>query len=170
MVIICCGVTLVTAKNVNYSVCARVYAWIFLLFCPDNRLKLFILILRGSPKTMSNGLCWFCQFISFQFRVVPKRSNDRLGLKVELLYLGFILCRRKWIGNVYQRVLFMQFWMMVLYLAKSGLKWWVLQGLFDKKVFQTFRNLSVLSIIGLLQSILLQKNVFHKVQIISGKW
>ena len=59
--------------------------------------------------------------------------------------------------------------MMVLYLAKSGLKWWVLQGLFDKKVFQIFRILSVLSIIALLQSILLQKNVIHKVQIISVK-
>lgn len=143
---------------------------IFLLFCPDNRMKFFILILRGSPKTMSNGLCWFCLFISFQSRVVPKRSNDRLGLKVELQYLGFILCRRKWIGNVYQRVHFMQFWMMGQYLVKSEVKWVLLQGLFDKKVFQILRNLSVLSIIDLLQSILLQKNVIHKVQIISRKW
>ena len=55
------------------------------------------------------------------------------------------------------------------YLAKSEVKWVLLQGSFDKKVFQIFRNLSVLSIIDLLQSILLQKNVIHKVQIISGK-
>ena len=59
--------------------------------------------------------------------------------------------------------------MMGQYLAKSEVKWVLLQGLFDKKVFQIFRNLSVLSIIDLLQSILLQKNVIHKVQIISGK-
>ena len=59
--------------------------------------------------------------------------------------------------------------MMGQYLAKSEVKWVFLQGLFDKKVFQIFRNLSVLSIIGLLQSILLPKNVVHKVQIISGK-
>ena len=55
------------------------------------------------------------------------------------------------------------------YLAKSEVKWVLLQGLFDKKVFQILRNLSVLSIIDLLQSILLQKNVIHKVQIISRK-
>ena len=59
--------------------------------------------------------------------------------------------------------------MMGQYLAKSEVKWVLLQGLFDKKVFQILRNLSVLSIIDLLQSILLQKNVIHKVQIISGK-
>ena len=59
--------------------------------------------------------------------------------------------------------------MMGQYLAKSEVKWVLLQGLFDKKVFQIFRNLSVLSIIDLLQSILLQKNVIHKVQIISRK-
>ena len=57
--------------------------------------------------------------------------------------------------------------MMGQYLAKSEVKWVLLQGLFDKKVFQILRNLSVLSIIHLLQSILLQKNVIHKVQIIS---
>ena len=59
--------------------------------------------------------------------------------------------------------------MMGQYLAKNEVKWVLLQGLFDKKVFQILRNLSVLSIIDLLQSILLQKNVIHKVQIISGK-
>jgi len=59
--------------------------------------------------------------------------------------------------------------MMGQYLAKSEVKWVLLQGLFDKKVFQILRNLSVLSIIDLLQSILLQKNVIHKVQIISRK-
>ena len=59
--------------------------------------------------------------------------------------------------------------MMGQYLAKSEVKWVLLQGLFDKKVFQIFRNLSVLSIIDLLQSILLQKKVIHKVQIISRK-
>ncbi len=59
--------------------------------------------------------------------------------------------------------------MMRQYLAKSEVKWVLLQGLFDKKVFQIFRNLSILSIIDLLQSILLQKNVIRKVQIISGK-
>ena len=59
--------------------------------------------------------------------------------------------------------------MMGQYLAKSEVKWVLLQGLFDKKVFQILRNLSVLSIIHLLQSILLQKNVIHKVQIISRK-
>ena len=63
----------------------------------------------------------------------------------------------------------MQFSMMGQYLAKSEVKWVLLQGLFDKKVFQILRNLSVLSIIDLLQSILLQKNVIHKVQIISRK-
>lgn len=47
--------------------------------------------------------------------------------------------------------------MMGQYLAKSEVKWVLLQGLFDKKVFQILRNLSVLSIIHLLQSILLQK-------------
>ena len=59
--------------------------------------------------------------------------------------------------------------MMGQYLVKSEVKWVLLQGLFDKKVFQIFRNLSVLSTIDLLQSILLQKNVIHKVQIIRGK-
>ena len=59
--------------------------------------------------------------------------------------------------------------MMGQYLAKSEVKWVLLQGLFDEKVFQILRNLSVLSIIDLLQSILLQKNVIHKVQIISRK-
>lgn len=59
--------------------------------------------------------------------------------------------------------------MMGQYLAKSEVKWVLLQGLFDKKVFQILRNLSVLSIIDLLQSILLQKKVIHKVQIISRK-
>ena len=59
--------------------------------------------------------------------------------------------------------------MMGQYLVKSEVKWVLLQGLFDKKVFQILRNLSVLSIIDLLQSILLQKNVIHKVQIISRK-
>ena len=59
--------------------------------------------------------------------------------------------------------------MMGQYLAKNEVKWVLLQGLFDKKVFQILRNLSVLSIIDLLQSILLQKNVIHKVQIISRK-
>ena len=59
--------------------------------------------------------------------------------------------------------------MMGQYLAKSEVKWVLLQGLFDKKVFQILRNLSVLSIIDLLQSILLQKNFIHKVQIISRK-
>ena len=53
--------------------------------------------------------------------------------------------------------------------SKNEVKWVLLQGLFDKKVFQILRNLSVLSIIDLLQSILLQKNVIHKVQIISRK-
>ena len=47
--------------------------------------------------------------------------------------------------------------MMGQYLAKSEVKWVLLQGLFDKKVFQILGNLSVLSIIHLLQSILLQK-------------
>ena len=59
--------------------------------------------------------------------------------------------------------------MMGQYLAKSDVKWVLLQGLFDKKVFQIFRNLPILSIIDLLQSILLQKNIIHKIQIISGK-
>ena len=59
--------------------------------------------------------------------------------------------------------------MMGQYLAKNEVKWVLLQGLFDKKVFQILRNLSVLSIIDLLQSILLQKNVIHKMQIISRK-
>ena len=59
--------------------------------------------------------------------------------------------------------------MMGQYLAKNEVKWVLLQSLFDKKVFQILRNLSVLSIIDLLQSILLQKNVIHKVQIISRK-